>query len=111
MPSLTTPRSFAFLMVTPLGSVVPTSATGTLSPASKFCAPHTICSGSPAPTSTVVTHSLSASGWRSLVTIWPTTTPSTAPRRCVCTASTSVPVRSSRSTSSVDGQIDIDEFT
>ena len=46
MPRLSTPRSFAFLMVIPLGSVAPTSATGTLSPASKFCAPHTIWSGS-----------------------------------------------------------------
>jgi hypothetical protein len=62
MPRLSTPRSFAFLMVTPFGSVVPTVATGILSPASKFWAPHTICSGSPAPTSTVVTHSFSASG-------------------------------------------------
>ena len=67
MPALSTPRSFAFLMSTPLGSVVPTVATGTLSPASKFWAPHTICSGSPPPTSTVVTHSFSASGCRSFV--------------------------------------------
>ena len=52
MPRLSTPRSLAFLMVMPLGSVAPTSATGTLSPASKFCAPHTICSGSSPPTST-----------------------------------------------------------
>ena len=49
MPRDSTPRSFAFLMVMPLGRVAPTTATGTLSPASKFCAPHTIWSGSSSP--------------------------------------------------------------
>ena len=46
-----------------------------------------------------VTHSLSASGWCSLATTCPTTTPSSA-APASCTASTAVPVMSSRSTSS-----------
>ncbi len=99
MPTLSTPRSFAFLIVTPLGRVVPTVATGTLSPTLKFWAPQTICSVSPPPTSTFVNHSFSALGWRSFETIRPITTPSIS---CptVSIASTAVPVMSSRSASS-----------
>ena len=55
MPQLVTPRSFDFLILKSPGMTVPMVATGTLMPAAMFGAPHTICTGSSAPTFTVVT--------------------------------------------------------
>ena len=96
MPQLGTPRSFDFLILRSPGSTAPTVATGTLMPAAMFGAPHTICTGSPAPTSTVTTCRWSLSGCSSQVSTCPTTTPSSA-APVLSTASTPVPVRSSRS--------------
>ena len=55
MPADTTPRSLLFFIFTSPGKTQPTQATATFRPARTFGAPHTICSGSSAPTSTVVT--------------------------------------------------------
>ena len=55
MPQLAIPRSFDFLILKSPGKTAPTVATGTLMSAAMFGAPHTICTGSPAPTSTVTT--------------------------------------------------------
>ena len=96
MPLLATPRSFDFLILKSPGSTAPTQATGTLMPAAMFGAPHTICTASPAPTSTVTTCIWSLSGCGSHVATNPTTTPSSA-APVFSTASTPVPVRSSRS--------------
>ena len=64
IPMLVTPRSFDFLILKSPGNSAPTIAQTIWSPSLKFCAPHTICSGSGlpsvprlcAPTSTAVTH-------------------------------------------------------
>ena len=102
IPQLTTPRSLLFFILNPpssLGSTAPTVATGTLMPWAMLGAPHTICSGSSAPTSTVTTCMWSESGWSSQVSTWPTTTPSSE-LPSFSTPSTPVPVRSSRSQNS-----------
>ncbi len=62
MPKLATPRSFDFLILKSPGSTAPIVATGTLIPAVMFGAPHTICTGSSAPTFTVTTCMWSESG-------------------------------------------------
>ena len=62
MPQLVTPRSLDFLILKSPGSTAPMVATGTLIPCAMFGAPHTICTGSPAPTSTVTTCMWSLSG-------------------------------------------------
>ena len=62
MPQLATPRSFDFLILRSPGSTAPTVATGTLMPAAMFGAPHTICTGSSAPTFTDTTCMWSLSG-------------------------------------------------
>ena len=104
MPQEATPRSFDFLIFTPPGSSAPGSAVTIWSPASKFWAPHTTVMGwgfpssstLQAPTSTVHTHMWSESGCASLASTCAVTTCSkVAPS--VSTASTPVPVRSSRS--------------
>ena len=93
---LATPRSFDFLILKSPGSTAPTVATGTLMPAAMFGAPHTICTGSSAPTFTVTTCMWSLSGCASHVSTCPTTTPSSA-APVFSTPSTPVPVKSSRS--------------
>ena len=82
IPCDSTPRSLPFLMLkgsSPCagGSLAPTSATGTRTPAATLGAPQTICSGASlcSPTFTLATRSLSASGcWVTSITS-PTTTP------------------------------------
>ncbi len=96
MPQLTTPRSFDFLILKSPGSTAPTQATGTTMSAAMFGAPHTICTGSAAPTSTVTTCMWSESGCGSQVSTRPATMPSKLSPR-VSTPSTPVPVRSNRS--------------
>ena len=53
MPSEIMPRSLPFLIFTPPGRCAPSSATGTSWPAATLGAPHTMCSVSGPPTSTV----------------------------------------------------------
>ena len=100
MPMDTTPRSLLFLILTSPGSTAPIMAVTMWSPASKFCAPQTICSGAglpPAsrflsPTSTEHTYMWSLSGCGVLVsTLAVTTWSKDSPT--VSIASTSVPVR------------------
>ena len=67
MPALATPRSFDFLILKSPGSTAPTVATGSLIPALMFGAPHTICTGSPAPVFTMTTCIWSESGCGSQV--------------------------------------------
>ena len=74
MPWLSSPRIFAFLIVTPPGSVAPTVASGTIMPARTFGAPHTTRS-SPAPPSTRHSDSLSAFGCFCTSSTRATTTP------------------------------------
>ena len=62
MPQLVMPRRLDFLILKSPGSTAPMVATGTLIPCAMFGAPHTICTGSPAPTSTVTTCMWSLSG-------------------------------------------------
>jgi len=75
MPKDSTPRSLAALMAKSPGNFAPTLAHGTFMPTAALGAPHTICSGSPSPTSTLQSFSLSASGCFSAATIRATTTP------------------------------------
>jgi len=74
MPFETSPRSLPFVMCTPPGSQELCWATGTRSPSCTFCAPVTICTGSPAPTSIWQTHMWSEFVWRVMDTTRPTTT-------------------------------------
>ena len=73
MPQLGAPRSLAFLMTSPPGMVVPTSATGTFCPAATLGAPQTMSSSSPCPASTLQMCRWSDSGWSTHSTTWPTT--------------------------------------
>ena len=77
IPMETTPRSFDFLILKSPGSLAPINAVGATIPSWTLGAPQTICSGSSAAvaTSTVQTLSLSASGWASILSTRPTTTP------------------------------------
>src|SRR5690606_7074659 len=70
-----TPRILATPILIPPGSSAPTRASGTVSPCAALGAPHTICSGSPEPSSTWHTRSLSASGCGAIETMRATTTP------------------------------------
>ena len=108
IPNDSTPRSLPFLIFRSLpsgnGSTAPTNANGTFKPARTLLAPHTICSTSPCPLSTLQTLNLSASGCfsRSI------TCPTTMPLKAVATgsrASTSQPdiVSLSAITSNVSG--------
>ena len=74
MPSDSTPRRLALRSLRPFSSVAPARDTATVSPAAKLSAPQTIwCTPPPAgPASTVHSQSLSALGWRSLVSTRPT---------------------------------------
>ncbi len=74
IPCDSTPRILVRSMRRPPVSTEPTSATGTSCPTAMLSAPHTTCSGSPEPTSTLVSHSLSAFGCRSTERSRPTTT-------------------------------------
>ena len=74
IPSLSTPRSFAFLMLTPFGKLAPTRATATNCPAATFFAPQTICKGSFSPTSTLQRLNLSAFSTLPFSLTSPTTT-------------------------------------
>ena len=89
IPCDSTPRSLAFLILMPPGSLAPGCANGALRPAAALGAPHTICTVS-LPVLTLHTRSLSASGWGSAATISATTTPLSPSARGV-TASTSRP--------------------
>ncbi len=83
IPSDTWPRSLALRSTVPSGKTAPGKATATVSPAAKLVAPHTICRGSPSPTSTVHSESRSASGCLSRVTTRPIryrSSPSGTPR-------------------------------
>ena len=100
MPQLVTPRSLLFLILKSPGKTAPIVATGTLMPAAMLGAPQTICTGSPAPVSTVTTCIWSLSGCGSQVSTWPTTTPSNC-SPSFSTPSTPVPVRSSLSQNSL----------
>ena len=74
IPFDSTPRSLPFLIFLPPGSMELCSATGTKSFSCKFCAPVTICSGSPAPTSIWQIQRWSESGCLSSLSTCPTTT-------------------------------------
>src|SRR5690606_25933224 len=93
IPSETSPRIFDLLILngSPLigYTVVPTVATTTRWPAATLGAPQTICNGSPAPTSTVVTFRRSALGCCSHVFTSPTTNPSSPPGMRCTTSSAS----------------------
>ena len=56
MPSDVTPRSAPVWISLPPGSFAPSSAAGTRSPSCTFCAPVTMMTGAPLPTSTVQIH-------------------------------------------------------
>ena len=83
MPSDSTPRSLAFLSLTPPGITAPGRATATVWPSATFGAPQTICAVSPSPSATMQTVSRSASGWRSALSTRPTTKFSSAVTPCV----------------------------
>ena len=97
IPLDSTPRSFALPSFVPSGITAPGRATATIWPAATLGAPQTICSGSPAPTSTLQTVSRSASGCGSASSTRPTTNPSASPTPTRSIRATSVPVRSNRS--------------
>src|SRR5690606_18751678 len=90
MPNDSTPRSFAALIDMP-PTLEPTVASGAARPTRALGAPHTICSGSPLPMSTLHTCRRSASGWRTASMMRPTTTPARPSPRAV-TSSTSRPM-------------------
>src|SRR5690606_35822688 len=75
MPADGTPRILATPIFMPPGSSAPTRASGTVRPWAALGAPQTICSGSPEPSSTWQTRSLSASGCGAIDTMRATTTP------------------------------------
>src|SRR5687767_8952843 len=108
MPCDSTPRIFPTLMVNGAfspgfnGSDAPGKMSGTLSPALKFWAPHTICR-SPLPSLTRQSESLSAFGCLSFVMTCATTTPSNSPET-FSTPSTSSPSIVSRSVNSSGDQ-------
>ena len=74
MPRDSTPRIAARLIASPPGSTAPSSAHGASMPAAAFGAPHTICSFSGVPTSTVHTRKRSAFGCGAMASMRPTTT-------------------------------------
>ena len=91
IPSLSTPRIFAFLSVRPPGSVSPTRAKQTTWPSATLGAPQTTSHGRRRrPWSTVQSRSRSAFGWGS-----------TRSTRAVTTPSRPAPSRSTPSTSAV----------
>ena len=97
IPILTSPRSLPFLMVyasSPWYRVVPMVATITFCPAATLGAPHTMGSGSPSPTFTVVICRWSLLGCASQVSTSPTTSPFSPPRMgsIAFTAETSKPI-------------------
>lgn len=69
IPSERSPRNFARLILMPPGKRPPTVATITYCPASTFGAPHTICTGSSSPMSTLQIFNLSAFGCCVLLSI------------------------------------------
>ena len=73
IPSDTSPRSFRFSILKSPGITAPGVTTATVAPAPKFHAPQTIERGSPSPTSTFVSWSLSAFGCFSASSTLPTT--------------------------------------
>ncbi len=104
IPRLSTPRIVATLISNGRsgdspGSRAPTTASGAFMPAATLGAPHTTCNGSPLPTATRHTVSLSAFGWRSMASTSPTTTPE-KPGATGRTSSTSSPDIVSRCASS-----------
>src|SRR3954454_10774333 len=107
IPSETSPRSLRRSIVnSPPGMTPPGSTTATVAPAPKFHAPQTIDRGSPLPTSTRVSWSLSAFGCLPASSTFPTTkcsllSPPGTPRRTM--RSTSQLVKTSRRASSSRG--------
>ena len=98
MPLDSTPRSLAGLIFSsPI--CAPTIASGATRPGRAFGAPHTICSSSPCPASTLHTCRRSASGWRTASTMRATTTWS-RPSPSAVTSSTSRPMAVSTALSS-----------
>ena len=79
MPKEGTPRSLAFFILKLPGNTAPTTATGILKSWRTFDAPQTIDSNSSPFTLIWQQRNLSASGWSSTDTTWPTTTPLKSP--------------------------------
>ena len=107
IPSESSPRSFRDSIFRPPGITAPGTATATVAPVPKFQAPQTIERGSPSPTSTAQSWSLSAFGCLAAsstlpTTKWPRLPPSSATPRCEM-RSTSHVETASRSASSWSG--------
>src|SRR4051794_914095 len=97
IPRDTSPRSFASRSgPSAPGRIAPGSATATVAPAPKFQAPHTICRGSPSPTSTRHSWSRSAFG------CFPASTTRPTRKRPRLPSVSGTPRRSIRSTSQLE---------
>ena len=90
MPNDSIPRTLACLIEKP-GNSAPTKAHGAIKPTRALAAPHTICTGSAKPTSTVQTCKRSASGCLTAANIFATTTLLKG-AATACISSTSSPV-------------------